>query len=129
MSKDLLKPRFKLIADYPGNSQSIGNITIEDATASYFRKFSANFKELQWWQERDESELPKYLKEIQTGEIFKVTRYFIDGRIGVYYTGEIEKRGKWKGSETPFNLWAMTPATEEEYLSSLAQLETAKGSS
>jgi len=129
MSKDLLKPRFKLIADYPGNTQPIGNITIEDATASYFRRFSANFKELQWWQERDESELPKYLKEIETGEIFKATRYFIDGRIGVYYTGEVEKTGKWKGGETPFNLWAMMPATEAEYLSTHAQLETPKGSS
>lgn len=90
MSKDLLKPRFKLIADYPGNTQPIGNITIEDATASYFRRFEANFKELQWWEERKEDELPKYLKEVETGKIEKVTRYFIDNRLPCFYTGEIE---------------------------------------
>ena len=125
MSKDLLKPRFKLIADYPGNTQPIGNITIEDATAYYFRKFTSNFKELEWWEERNEDDLPKYLKELETGKIDKVTRYFIDSRLPCFYIGEIEKKGKLKGSETPFNLRAMIPATEAEYLSTHAQLETA----
>lgn len=61
--QELMKPRFKLIADYPGNSQPIGNVTTEIHTAEYFRKFTANFQELKWWEERKPEEMPEFVKE------------------------------------------------------------------
>ena len=64
-----MKPRFELIADYPGNTQPIGNITIEDATASYFRKFKSNFRELMWYEKRDEKDLPIHLKFVWEGDV------------------------------------------------------------
>lgn len=112
--KDLLKTRFELIADYPGNSQPIGNVTIEDITASYFRKFPANFRELFWWEKRTIDEMPKYLKFQNNGKVRLVKEYcWIGSRCQVVFDG---------GRRRFLNLqWK--PVEEKEYLSNLAQLE------
>jgi len=116
--KDLLKPRFELIADYPGNSQPIGNVTIEDATASYFRKFKANFYELEWYEKRDYSDLPLFVKTTYNGTVNKVDNYnFENDTIKVQYPEGI----------CQFSLKAYLserlPAIEEEYLQNIVQLE------
>lgn len=117
--KDLLRTRFELIADYPGNSQPIGNVTIEDATASYFRKFKANFRELYWSEKRNILDLPLFVKTTYNGTTNKVDKYDFDtDTIYVEYS-----EGICKFSLKAY-LSARVPATEEEYLSSLAQLET-----
>jgi len=122
MTKDFLKPRFKLIADYPGNSQPVGNITIEDATASYFRKFPANFKELKWYEEREPNEMPLFIKNKTS---IPVTYTKVD------YWKQIKRKdlGSYvqllmvvNGKENDINFWAIEPATEEEYLLSLTGL-------
>ena len=112
----LLKPRFELIADYPGNSQPIGNVTIEDATASYFRKFHANFRELFWWEKRTVEQMPKYLKVQNNGKIGEVKEYRWWGE-----NCQVEFVG---GRTRNLNL-TWTPVEEKEYLLTLAQLETA----
>lgn len=135
----LLKPRAKTIftngEHYPGSPFSPNEIIELDETGDtiYYEDYGRLrittasyphlFKTLEWWEDRNEDDLPKYLKEVETGKVDKVVRYFIDSRLPCFYTGEIEKKGKWKGSETPFNLRAMIPATEAEYLSTLEQLE------
>ena len=112
--KDLLKTRFELIADYPGNSQPIGNVTIEDATAFYFRKFPANFRELFWWEKRTIEEMPKYLKVQNNGKVRQVKEYRWWGE-----NCQVEFMG---GRTRNLNL-TWTPVEEKEYLSNLAQLE------
>lgn len=60
-TEELLKPRFKFIAPYPGSTQEVGSVTTEIATANYFRTFKANFRELYWWEERKGSDMPAYV--------------------------------------------------------------------
>lgn len=112
--QDLLKTRFELIADYPGNSQPIGNVTIEDTTASYFRKFTSNFRELFWWEKRIIEQMPKYLK----------CKSNYNTEIWVVYPASFSKEGDgWtchveKSIIPPGNyLNDKLPATEAEYLS------------
>ena len=70
-AKELLKPRFKIIADYPGNDfGKIGTILNrdwtkflnDDETQSPIWKISDYphlFRKLNWWEERDVPEMPK----------------------------------------------------------------------
>lgn len=108
--EELLKPRFKLIEDYPGNSREIGSISVEIATASYFRKYKANFRELQWWQDRDEKDMPEYVKVkcVINPSVHKVDRF------------DLESTSRWfmfidKGIH-PYAPADFLPATEAEYL-------------
>ena len=126
--EDLLKPRYKVIAEYPDSSYTVGHIiheadNLEGATffTKRVHKYPHIFQKLEWWQDRKIEDMPEYLIFPKTGEVYKPTRYFLDdGKFGknvsCYYTGEKEKRGKWKGEETPFNLRVMLPATQTDYI-------------
>lgn len=59
---DLLTPRFKVIADYIGNNVEVGTIFTSDI-GEYYEKFPANFKRLEWWEERKLEEMPEYVKQ------------------------------------------------------------------
>ena len=80
----------------------------------WIEQFPHLFKPLPWWYGRTVEEMPKYVKD-ENGEVWKVTKYFIDSSVACFYTGEIEKKGWLKGTETPFNLLAVEPADEAEY--------------
>lgn len=84
----LITPRFEVIADYPNNPHQIGDIlqapkgctSIHQTTISYTDEFGDNvkqqnhcmvssfqsyphlFRPLNWWEERTEEEMPRYLK-------------------------------------------------------------------
>lgn len=125
--EELLKPRYKVIADYPGCTFSIGEICEPlskdalyysnkvscEARNKMMSKYPHIFKPLAWYEERDVKDMPLYLKD-NFGEVFKVSKY--SDILPVFYTDAIETKGKWKGSPTPFNLKATVPATEQEYL-------------
>jgi len=133
---ELLNTRYIIIADYPNSPYKIGDILhkytwVETATSFYttdpecliqgtigtseiIESYPSIFRKMEWWEGRAPEDMPKYLKVIETGEIEKTTRYFIDTKIPAYYTGILEKKGIFKGEETPFNLKATLPATEEE---------------
>lgn len=92
MSNDeLLKPRYELIADYPGNQYlAIGDIIElkEQCPTKWFTatlgsnddaftfsemmldKCSANFRRLKWWEKISEQDLPKYVKFINDAGTF-----------------------------------------------------------
>lgn len=111
---DLLKPRFKLIADYPGNTQNIDNITTEEATASYFRKFTANFKELKWWEERDVKDMPKYVlnKSAIPNVAIKVDKWTWEKLAGTECVILTAHSGDKKHN---FNYPYLMPLTEDEF--------------
>ena len=140
--EELLIPRYEIIADYPNSPFKKGDIlyrftwdgegcvytTSPDILLTgYFcnektvERYSGIFRKLSWWEKREPEDLPKYLKETDTGKVFEPTRYYISGGFSVYYTKQKEKSGKWKGESTPFNLnyKFIAPASEEEYLASL----------
>lgn len=108
MNDELMKPRFKLINDYPGNSQPIGNVTTEVATADYFRKFPANFKELCWGEERKPEDMPEYVKG-NVGSFFRVMKVAHPSQNFrlFHIEDEIEHRFAYKGQ--------YEPATKEDY--------------
>jgi len=102
-TEELLKLRYKVIADYPGNILWVG-ITLTEELPDYFsfenngKKHTTNkpnidkyphlFKKLESWEERKYDELPKFVKVItdksslNKGDIEEVTQW-------------TNKNGKW----------------------------------
>lgn len=112
---ELLKPRYKCIADYPGSHLKIGQVVDEDyAKRDYdakneFEKYPAIFKKLEWYEERKESDMPEYLRSRAGNFIVKVNRY-IDKGVTVAINNEFFNRV----DITLLNLYL--PAIESEYL-------------
>lgn len=80
MVENLLKPRWKVIANYPNSPYKIGQILNNDwheydlpanelfsIATIYFEahQYPAIFKKLEWWEERDIEEMPEYVKWTQ----------------------------------------------------------------
>lgn len=70
-TKELLKPRWKVIADYPGNPAIVGSILKMrndyqyEVNSKLFimpEGYPAIFKKLEWWEEREQEDLPEYVK-------------------------------------------------------------------
>lgn len=100
---ELLKPRFEVIADYPGCSYEVGEILEPDdsgelhsKTAGYswtissvkektVGKYPHLFRPLQWWETRDEKDMPEYVRchtdksSLLYGHAYKVTEWFDRG--------------------------------------------------
>ena len=136
MTKEqLLKPRWKVIADFPDSDYKVGSIedrdwckyvNSEDETDGIVWKisdFPHLFKELKWWEHREPSEMPSYVKmckdiptsEIKVGQVLKVIFWKIDegdDKIHFAFEGDVKNIGCYPDY--------YTPSTEEEYLSSLA---------
>lgn len=120
---ELLKPRYEVIADYPDSRNELGQI-ICDVTKymeAFYDKYPHLFRKLQWWEHRDVSEMPEYLRnevhERNTGdvEIIKAIRY------EEYYVCDASiphwsfyVYPEWNKNEG-FPLIYFIPATIEEY--------------
>lgn len=67
---ELLKPRYKVIADYPNASFKVGSVWETDIAVHYaqmsdeldFDKYPHLFQKLHWAEERELGELPEYVK-------------------------------------------------------------------
>jgi len=88
-TEQLMKPRYKVIAYYPGCPFNVGNILMQavDNGKLFWSKLETGewgaqvndihlyphlFQPLQWWQERDVKDMPEYVKHIQTGRVCRV---------------------------------------------------------
>lgn len=134
--QDLLKPRYKVIADFPNNIFKVGDILekiertsigklpensfgkLIDETTGYGwviepTKYPAIFKKLYWYQEREEKDLEeiKYLK-LQNGKV--IEPYSINPEINYFYFD----RDDWFNNDG-FTLSTTIPLTKEEYESAL----------
>lgn len=72
--EQLLKPRYKVIADYPFSAYTVGQIILihdYNPNKDLFKMYPHLFKPLQWWEERKESDMPQYVKD-EKGQIQKV---------------------------------------------------------
>lgn len=102
-TEQLLAPRFKVIADYPGANYKVNEIvtffwsgrftqmlcdkppmleasgkTITGlATIEWFDRFPAIFQRLQWWEDRQKSDMPDY---VRIDDLY-ITHGFEDGTI------------------------------------------------
>jgi hypothetical protein len=79
-AEELLKPRYKLIGDYPGCSFEVGTVLEPTEEGELFSKtggYSSSatrimlkdakryphlVEELRWWEERTDDEMPEYLR-------------------------------------------------------------------
>lgn len=111
-TEELLKPRWKVIDTYPFSKYQIGEIVISDNNANILLinnghifpdNYPAIFKKLEWWEEREEKDLPEYVK-YKNNTILKISRHPIHPK---YY---------WDQSKL-IHLGECMPATEQEYLS------------
>lgn len=140
-NKDLLNPRYQVIADYPQNTLPTGNIlNLEmntDAKGDYWYfstptiflmqdvldKYPHLFRKLAWYEERDPKELPLYLSnwvhKQKTGqdEVLKVAKYD-----DPYYVEDCDSPHwsfyaypEWNPDEG-FPMIYFEPATESDYL-------------
>lgn len=111
---NLMQKRFIVIADYPDSLFQIGEIinsnyivTTKFGTFAYTDDYPHLFSELQWWEHREESEMPEYAK-VHSTEIHKVRKWTIFKTHAIANTldGTIQY---------DFNASESTPATEDEY--------------
>ena len=106
--EELLKPRYLVISDYPNSEFEVGKVyEFNSAIAkNVFGRYPAIFRKLEWWEMRDEKDMPEYVKPIKAEQyIFKVSKYLhsITQLVGV--------NGKIKTEHTKVFL----PAAEQEY--------------
>lgn len=104
---DLMRPRYKVIADYPESIHEVGDIlsgASYEKHALYKDKYPHLFKKLEWWEERPESEMPEYLKG-RKGGVSKVL---------FYHMGSASATLDYQGT-MPMPLELLQPATEAEY--------------
>lgn len=116
--KELLIPRFQLIAKYPQCPYRMGDILVFEHdhngeplcldravfTESAMKEFSANFRKMEWWEERKDEELPKYVRSNNTGLVYEIEHY-----------DTADKTAVRKGNGLPIYLTTTTPSTEEEF--------------
>lgn len=128
----LLKPRYKVIADFPKAKYIVGEIlhvvdSIDEADrfpfqqghspimndAGQFDKYPHLFKKLQWWEDRKSEEMPEYVirsKMDKSKEVLRVLHPSCNSRIFGHEDNTIEHRFIYPEAR------GFTPATEAEYL-------------
>lgn len=130
--EQLMQPRYKVINGYPHSPFNIGQILFkvkplygldyiatfdgqQNIDNSWVTQYPHIFQKLQWYEERKIEDMPEYVKHVNSGQVKKVTKYLLGQFGNSFYSGEIEKRGKYKGTEISYKLNGCEPATEEEY--------------
>lgn len=124
---ELLKPRYKVIADYPSSNFLVDEILIADESDKFMqyedwgkwelvpKDYPAIFKQLAWYEERDASEMPEYVKFVedfmnhQKGEVYKFENWNEQ-----FEQGNIPFRGRNNLVAVPPR-GQIEPATLEEY--------------
>lgn len=132
--RKLLEYRFKVIADYPHSKWAVGQTVVLSTTkygepvyewaehdgmysegVLFFTEYPQIFRPMEWWEERAIEDLPDYVKYQKL--IYKAKDKFLASvRCEAH---------PFDGKGLDADWGSCLPATEEEYLSSLAQLETA----
>ena len=113
--EELTSARYKVIADYPRSLYKVGHIIHVSENLEGFvfltkdiLKYPHIFKKMEWWEDRDEKNMPKYLKYINSDIIFKP--YHINLEFGLYYETKQDYINDNKDA-----LDITIPATKKEY--------------
>lgn len=126
-TEQLMKPRYKVIADWPGSRFRIGQILKQDFTTAFRNdngignynvdKYPNLFKELHWWEERDEKDMPEYIKfvddymDFKSGAVYKCEKWSEHDDMIEFRTGV----GKYDLHGVPPSFNQLLPATLSEY--------------
>lgn len=122
--EELLRPRYELIADYPGNTIEVGRIIVCPKYDNHFSErywiesndlYPHLFKKLNWWERRQEADMPMYLRsdlDKKNPTFHKIVEW--DMKILFGFINKQERKGC---SLMAFNPeYGYFPATEQEYL-------------
>jgi hypothetical protein len=124
---ELQQPRFKLIADYPGNLCPVGKIYCIASghdtchslalTPSVMARYPHLFKRLQWWEERAAADMPNYVgHQMIPGHVRKVIKFRkwdVDVQVEDY-DHDASKEGVCC-AEVSWPIDKVIPATEDDY--------------
>ena len=87
-TEELLKPRYLVIADYPGMDDDgyyIGQVK-ENIAENYCKlldKYPHLFRRLEWWEMRDEKDMPEYVKrKTKDGRAYRAVDHNIKSSLG-----------------------------------------------
>ena len=136
--EELMKPRYKVIADYPDNKNKIGDIipmkhagtaAACDLVCGWYDRFPSIYKRLEWWEERSPEDMPEYIKVMSkgmlcnavVGGVYKVHKHFSSSY------GEPNKKGTQIFGDDYLSYSRTVPATETEYNEYLKQKEANNG--
>ena len=125
-TEELLKPRYKVIADYPNCTFSVGQVLVQDDkeetdfwtgdqlyTDRYPKQYPHLFKKLEWWEERKPEDMPEYVKDNTSipKVIRKVDKHFWNER---YEMKEFKPdENTYVSEKRTYNYNGHSPATEE----------------
>lgn len=120
--EDLMIPRYKVIADYPGCFAIVGSVWDEDVIINYLlqnderyiNKYPHLFKELYWWEERKPEDMPMYVKSKSFDNEIILARVEWKFEDNTMYSANLDFTNQcWI---EPFKMHPdITPATEIEY--------------
>lgn len=119
-TEELLKPRYKVIASYPNNEVLVGTKFYKESESFFFPgtdvdKYPHLFRKLSWWEEREEKDMPQYVKmespfdNLKVG-IYEVEKWVQEPNADIWF--------KLSFDEVGFSMDAVKdcfPATPEEY--------------
>jgi hypothetical protein len=122
--EELLKPRYKVIAEYPKSPYPVGTIIRADGQSEDLlycdsngprcRDFPHLFRKLGWWEERGEKGMPGYVKE--DGIVYKVQEWHTDlaPKVSVFIDPKIHTQFAEHATDGPL-YGDILPATQSEY--------------
>lgn len=125
-TEQLLVPRFKVIAAYPGSKHyyKVGDILTDngkDAVTNQkgdavpygdWAQYPHLFKKLEWWHDRSIEDLPKYVNDtMNAGSIHKID-WYLKHDVVAFVIGCGPVRDK---TYAPEEFTGFEPATEAEY--------------
>lgn len=123
--EDLMKPRVKVIEPYPGSPHRVGDILHYDETTETFENprnlkwikdpslYPANFKPLAWWEDRQASEMPEYVKRNE--RVWKVAWTDYLGSWNPVFTKDSTRLNQRLAIEWHYHTNEFLPATEADY--------------
>ena len=110
-NKELLTPRYEVIAKYPYCAYETGHIIQLydncESVKQWYGQYPHLFRPLHWAEKREEIEMPKYIS--LEGKIYEV---FMWGKIGCL----VEDIGILYFNSSEDKNYTILPSTEEEYL-------------
>lgn len=117
--EQLMQPRYKVIADYPSNTEhTIGETLYADKDGIFWcysetgrwrihpEQYPHIFRKLEWWEERDEKDMPGYVKD-EYG-VYKVMNNWYDLDSDGCCSAHTFRDNKFYAKH-------VLPATEQEY--------------
>lgn len=125
-TKEILIPRYKLITIYPNcpfkleciltqkdaqNANNpyyeIGTLGIRNSPVLYNpENFPQVFQKLEWWEDRPDNEMPKYVKNIRTHEVYQLLSYHRNSPFALVQHNNIKTKEHFQ---------LLQPASKQEY--------------